>query len=74
MARQRKVQEYAVRAESCDTSSSGFRPRTVQDAGYTLNMAVMGSLEQAVVHHRKANEVIVPGALNSEKCNKNVWL
>ena len=64
MARQRKVeiQEYAVGAESCDTSSSGFRPRTVQEnTGYTLNMTVTGSLEshQAVVHHGKANEVVV---------------
>ena len=77
MARLRKVeiQEYAVGAESCDTSSSGFRPRTVQEnAGYTINMAVTGSLEphQAVVHHGTANEVA--GALNSEKCDENVRL
>jgi len=79
VARQRKVeiQEYAVGAEPCDTSSSGFRPRTVQEnAGYTLNMAVTGSLEphQAVVHHRTANEVVVAGVLNSEMCDKNVRL
>ena len=77
MARQHKVeiQEYAVVAESCDTSSLGFRPRTVQEnLGYTLNMAVMGSLEphQAIVHHGMANEVVVAGALNSEKCDENV--
>jgi len=78
VARLRKVeiQEYAVGAESCDTSSSGFRPRTVQEnAGYTLNMAVTGSLEplQAVVHHGQANEVVVAGALSSKKCDENVW-
>jgi len=47
--------------EPCDTSSSGFRPRTVQDnAGYTSNMAATGSLEphQAFVHHGMANEVV----------------
>jgi len=38
-------------------------------------MAVMGSLEhQAIVHHGKANEVVVAGALNSEKCDENVRL
>jgi len=79
VARQRKVEikEYAVGAESCDTSSSEFRPRTVQEnAGYTLNMAVTGSLEphQAVVHHGMANEVVVAGALNSKKCDENVRL
>jgi len=39
-----------------------------ENAGYTLKMAVMGSLEphQAVVHHGMANEVVVAGALNSE--------
>jgi len=54
-----------------------FRPNIVQEnAGYTLNMAVMGSLQprQAVVHHRTANEVVVAGALNSETCEENVWL
>jgi len=71
-----KIQEYAVGAEPCDTSSSGFRLRTVQEnAGYTLNLAVTGSLErQAVVHHGTANEVIVDGALNSEMCDENVRL
>jgi len=73
VTRQRKVeiQEHAVGAESfvCyfvlllnrywDTSSSGFRPRTVQEnAGYTLKMAVTGSLvpHQTVVHHGKPND------------------
>jgi len=39
-------------------------------------MVVTGSLEphQAVVHHGTANEVIVAGALNSEKCDENVRL
>ena len=74
MARQRKVeiQEYAVGAQPCDTSSSAFRPRTVQEnAGYTLDMAVTGSLElhQAVVHHGTANEVVVADALNSKMCD-----
>jgi len=78
VARQRKVeiQEYAFGAEPCDTSSSGFRPRTVQEnAGYTLNMAVTGSLEpcQAVVHHGTTNEVVA-SALNSEMCDENVLL
>jgi len=47
-----------------------------ENAGYTLNMTVMGRLEphQAVVHHRTANEVVVAGALNSEMCDKNVRL
>ena len=78
MARQCKVeiQQYAVGAQPCDTSSSAFRPRTVQEnTGYTLDMAVTGSLEhQAVVHHGTANEVVITGALNSEICDKNVWL
>jgi len=42
VARQRKVeiQEYTIRAQPCDTSSSALRPRTVQEnAGYALNMA-----------------------------------
>jgi len=45
-----------------------------ENAGYTINMAVTGSLEphQAVVHHGTANEVA--GALNSEKCDENVRL
>ena len=77
MAQQHKVkiQEYAVGTEPCDTSSLGFRLRTVQEnAGYTLNMAMMGSLEQhqAVMHHGTANEVAVAGALNSEMCDENV--
>ena len=71
VARQCKVeiQEYAVGVEPCDTSSSGFRLRTMQEhAGYTLNMAVTGSLEphQAVVHYRTTNEVVVAGVINSE--------
>ena len=79
MARQRKIetQEYTVGAEPYDTISSVFRPRTVQEnAGYTLNMAVTGNLDlyQAVVHHGTANEFVVVGALNSEKCDKNVRL
>jgi len=78
VARQRKVeiQEYAVGAQPCDTRRSAFRPRTVQEnAGYTLDMAVTGSLEthQAVVHHGAANEVVVAAALNSEMCDENVW-
>jgi len=55
--------------QPCDTSSSAFRPRAVQEhVGYTLDMAVTGSLEphQAVVHHGTANEVVVAGTLNSE--------
>ena len=78
MARQRKVeiQEYAVGAQPCDTSSSAFRPRTQQEnAGYTLDMAVTGSLgHQAVVHQGTANEVVVACALNSEMCDENVRL
>jgi len=79
VARQRKVeiQEYSVGTEPCDTSSLGFRPRTVQEnAGYALNMAVTGSLEphQTVMHHGTANEVVVAGALNSEMCDENVCL
>ena len=64
-------------AEPCDTSSLGFRLRTVQEnAGYTLNMAVTGSLQphQAVVHHGTANEVVVASALNSEMCDENIRL
>ena len=77
MARQRKVeiQEYDVGAERCDTSSLGFMSRTVQEnTGYTLNMAVMGSLElhQAIVHHGTPNEVVVVGILNSEMCDENI--
>jgi len=47
-----------------------------ENAGYTLNMAVMGSLEthQAVVHHGTANEVVVAGALNSEMRDEKVRL
>jgi len=79
VARQSKVeiQEYAVGAQPCDTSSLAFRLRTVQEnAGYTLDMAVTGSLElhQAVLHHGTANKVVVGGALNSEMCDKNVRL
>ena len=73
--REVEIQGYTVGAESCDTSSSGFRLKTVQEnAGYTFNMTVTGSLEphQAVVHHGTANEVA--GALNSEKCDENVRL
>ena len=38
-----------------------------ENAGYTLDMAVTGSLEphQAVVHYGTANEVVVAGALDS---------
>jgi len=45
-----------------------------ENVGYTLNMAVVGSLEpyQAFVHHRMTNEVLVAGALNSEMRDKNV--
>ena len=79
MTLQRKVniQEYVVRAQPCDTSSSVLRPRTVQEnERYTLNMAVIGSLEpyQAVMHHRTADEVVVAGALNSEIHDENVLL
>ena len=79
MARQHKaeIQEYAFRAEPCDTSSLGFRPRTVQEnAGYTLNMTVTGNLKlhQAVVHHGTANEFVVASALNSKVCDENVRL
>jgi len=42
------------------------------ERGYTLDMAVMGSLEphQAVLHHRMVNEVVVAGALNIEMCTR----
>jgi len=45
-----------------------------ENAGYTLDMAVTGSLEphQALVHHGTANEVVVAGAPNSEMCDENV--
>jgi len=72
-----EIQEYAVGAQPCGTSSLAFRPRTVQEsAGYTLDMTMTGSLElhQAVVHHGTANEVVVAGALNSEMCDENVRL
>jgi len=75
--RQVEIQEYTVGAQPCDTSSSALRPRTVQEnARYTLNMAVTGSLEphQADVHHGTANEVVVAGALNSEIHDENVQL
>ena len=65
-----------VTVPGCDKSSSGFRPRTMEEnAGYTLNMTVTVSLEphQAVVHHGTVNEVVVAGALNSEMCDENVW-
>ena len=55
----------------------GFMSRTVQEnTGYTLNMAMTGSLElhQACVHHRTASEVVVVGILNSEMCDKNIQL
>jgi len=79
VARQRKIeiQEYAILSKPCNTSSSVFRPSTVQEnTGYALDMAVTGSLEpcQAVVHHGTANEVVVAGALNSETCEENVQL
>jgi len=47
-----------------------------ENVGYTLNMAVTGSLEphQAVVHHGTTNEVVVTGALSSEMCDENVQL
>jgi len=47
-----------------------------ENAGYTLNMAVTGTLEpyQTVIHHRTANEVVVAGALNSEMCDENIRL
>ena len=47
-----------------------------ENAGYTLDMAVTGSLEphQAVVHQGTVNEVVVACALNSEMCDKNVRL
>ena len=47
-----------------------------ENLGYTINMAVMRSLEpyQAVVHHGTANEVVVAGALNSEIHDENVQL
>ena len=68
MARQCKVeiQEYAVGAHPCDTSSLAFRPRQ-ENVGYTLDMVVTGSLEphQAVVHHWTVNEVVVAGVLNN---------
>jgi len=72
-----EIQEYAVGAQPCDTRSLALRPRTVQEnLGYTINMAVMRSLEpyQAVVHHGTANEVVVTGALNSEMRDENVRL
>jgi len=47
-----------------------------ENAGFTLNMAMTGSLEphQAVMHHGTANEVVVACALNSEMCYENVRL
>jgi len=47
-----------------------------ENVGYTLNMAVTGSLEphQAVLHHGTVNEVVVAGALNSEMYDENVRL
>ena len=45
-----------------------------ESLGYTINMAVTGSLHQAVVHHGTANEVVVAGALNSEMRDENVRL
>ena len=66
-----------VGAQPCDTSSSALRPRTVQEnARYTLNMAVTGSLEphQTVVHLGTADEVVVASALNSEMRDENVRL
>jgi len=79
VTQQRKVeiQEYVVSAQPCDISSSAFRPRTVQEnARYTLNMAVTGSLElhQTVVYHGTANEIVVASALNSEMCDENILL
>jgi len=79
VAQQRKIeiQQYTVRTEPCDNSSSGFRLRTVQEnTGYTLNMIVMGRLEfhQAIVHHGTTNEVVVVGALNSEMYDEKVRL
>jgi len=77
VARQRKIeiQEYSFSAKPCNTSSSAFRPSTVQEnTRYAPDMAVAGRLEprQAVVHHGTANEVVVAGALNSETCEENV--
>jgi len=43
-----------------------------ENVGYTLDMAVTGRLEQAIVHHWMANEVVVAGALNNEMCDENV--
>jgi len=37
-------------------------------------MAVTGSLEPGAVLHGTANEVVVPGVLNSEMCEENVRL
>ena len=46
-----------------------------ENAGYTLNMAVTESLEhQAIVPQGQANDVVVAGTLNSEKCDENVRL
>jgi len=73
--REVEIQGYTVGAESCDTSTSGFRLKTEQEnAGYTFNMTVTGSLEphQAVVHHGTVNEAVVAGALNSEMCDENL--
>jgi len=43
-----------------------------ENAGYTLDMSLTGSLElhQAVVHNETANEVVVAGVLNSEMCER----
>jgi len=52
------------RVRSKYRNTPAFRPRTVQaNVGYTLDMAVKGSLElyQAIVHHGTANEVVVAG-------------
>ena len=72
VAQQRRVEihHYAVGVQPCDTSRLALRLRTVQEnAGYTLNMAMTGSLKlhQAAVHHGMTDEVVVAGALNSER-------
>jgi len=70
-----EIQQNVFGTQPCDTSNVALNPRTVQEnARYTLNMAVTGSLEphQAVVHHGTANAVVVASVFNSEMCEKNV--
>jgi len=86
VARQRKVkiQEYAVGAQPCDTSSTVLMPTVLENAGHALYMIVTGGLEphHTVVHRGPAHAVIVTGALSCEMCDEkavkkitsqNIW-